>query len=81
MTVSSSSKKDNILINSAFYNKQHLFAQSFNISNDLADNLTNNTMEKMSLEEVVLAIIAKYTNIENHHLKKDVARVIMLKHV
>ena len=73
MTVSSSSKKDNILINSAFYNKQHLFAQSFNISNDLADNLTNNTMEKMSLEEVVLAIIAKYTNVENHHLKKDVA--------
>lgn len=70
---SSLSKKDNITIDSAFYGKSNLFAQSFNISNDLADNLTNNTMDKMTLEEVVLAIIAKYTNTENHHLRKDVA--------
>lgn len=53
--------------------KEQLFAKSFNINaKTLEDKLTNNEIAKLSLEELVIAIILKYSKIELHHIIKDV---------
>lgn len=73
---SSKSQKEPAVVNDVdetLFKNEKLFQKSFNVySNNLEERLTNNDTKTLSLEEVVLALVIKYSKIEVNDIRKDV---------